>query len=185
MITKEELEHTYSNLSNNELLEILDRKVEHTEFAILIAIEELSKRNISEEDVLMYKSEMVEKASIIQKQLIIDDLFLLQKIFFYFIWVPIFTFTVKRNFVEDGCILKLKQAHYYSLLGFTSFVFVCIISAIYDPALSILFVIMLALFILAYFFDEFFNRKKQIERLQKYYREQEEANAITLLQDLD
>ena len=178
MITKEELEHSYSNMTNNELLEILDRKQEHTEMAVLVALQELTNRNLTEEDFTDFKEEKVEKATQLQQQYVMDDLSLVPKIFFYFIWVPVFTFHFKRKLVEAGSILKLKQAHYYSLSGFIAFVLVCIIDAIYDPYLSVLYTIMVALFIPSYFFDEFYNRQKQIERIQKMVREQQEATLV-------
>ena len=53
MITKEESEHNFSTMINHELLEIMDRKFEHTELAILVALQELSKRNLSEEYIFM------------------------------------------------------------------------------------------------------------------------------------
>ncbi|HAK11757.1 MAG TPA: hypothetical protein DCO78_07060, partial [Chitinophagaceae bacterium] len=85
-MTKEELQSTYSKLSNQELLEIIDRKFEYTELAITVAFEEISKRNISEEDISNYKTEQVEKAVKFVKKNIVDDLSLLQKNFFFFIW---------------------------------------------------------------------------------------------------
>jgi len=178
MITKEELVNTYSQMTNQELLDIVDRKFEHTEIAVLVALQELSKRNLTEEDIVAYKLEKVNKVNKFLRQNIVDDLNLLQKNFFFFVWFPLFTFPFKRNFVEDGNFLKLKQAHYYSLAGLAAFIIVCLFNAIYDPALSISIAIVVALFIPTYFFDEFFNRQKQIERLQKYFREQQEAAEI-------
>jgi len=185
MITKEELERTFSNMNNHELLEIIDRKFEHTELAVLVALQELSKRNLSEDDIFAYKAEKVEKVNKFFRQNIIDDLNLIQKNLFYFIWLPFFTFPIKRNFIEDGCVLKLKQANYYSFLGLAAFIIVCILNASYDLSLSISFALMVALFIPTYFFDEFFNRQKQIERLQKRFREQQEATIITPEEDTE
>ena len=183
MITKEELELTYSKMSNQELLEILDSKFEHTELAVLIALKELANRNLTEEDIAAYKLEKVEMLNKYLQQNIIDDLNLVQKNFFYFIWLPLITFPFKKKFVDDGCLLKLKKAHYYSLLGFLAFVIMCILNSIYDLSISLSFALLVALFIPSYFFDEFFNRQKQIERLHKYLREQKEREEEERLMD--
>lgn len=171
-MTRQELQSSYSKLSTLELLEIVDRKFEYTELAITVAIEEIAKRNVSEEDILNYKSELVERAETFIEKNIVDDLTLLQKNFFFFIWIPIINFPFKRNFSEDGFMLKLKQSHYYSFAGFILFVTTSILSEIYSLSLLTSIVCLLLSFLLPYTFDEYFNRKRQIERLRKLVKGQ-------------
>jgi DNA-directed RNA polymerase subunit K/omega len=169
-MTREELQKTYSKLSVQELLEIVDNKFDYTETAVKVALEEIAKRNISETDIKDYKTEQIEKVTKVIKQYILDDLTLIQKNFFFFIWIPLVTFPFKQNFSDDGYILKLKQANYYSLLGFIFFMITGIASAVYDLANLTSLGIWILSFLPAYSFDEFFNRGRQIKKLKKIIR---------------
>ena len=74
----------------------------------------------------------------------------------------------KHNFREKGYKLKIIQANYYSFLGFTFF----IVSAFFlYQGMSNLFVaaFWLAGFIPAYLMDEYFNRQRQIKKLQRIF----------------
>ncbi len=164
-VSAEELRQSYSKFSIGQLLEILDNKFEHTELAVTIAIAELSKRNVTEEDIKSYKENLINQAEIFVDRNIVDDLNLLQKHLFYFLWVPVLNTTFKQNFAEDGYALKLKQANYYALLGFIFFVLSVIISIQFNfPVLTTLAIWLIGI-IPAYAFDELFNRQQQIKRL--------------------
>src|ERR1700733_6171241 len=117
-MTREDLREQYAALSTNELLEIIDRKFDYTELAVTVALEEISRRNLSEENIREYKEEQVAKVNSFIKKNIADDLNIFQKILFFFIWLPLLNFPFKQNFRDDDYILKLKQASYYSLFGF-------------------------------------------------------------------
>jgi hypothetical protein len=173
-MTREELQKTYSNLSTQELLEIIDRKFDYTETALKIALDEISKRNIEEDDIKNYKTEQVKKAEKFVAQNILNDLTIFQKNLFFFIWIPLITFAFKQNFKDDGYILKLKQANYYSWLGFIFFMVVGLISAIYDLWNLTSLGIWVLSFLIAYGFDELFNRKRQISRLRKLIGNQDD-----------
>ena len=82
-MTREELQETYSQFSTQELLEIIDRKFDYTETAVAVALEEISKRHISEDDIKSYKTEQIEKAEKFIKYNIVDDLTFFQKNLFY------------------------------------------------------------------------------------------------------
>lgn len=164
-MSAEELRQNYSKFSIGQLLEILDNKFEHTELAITIAIAELSKRNVTEDDIRSYKENLINQAEQFVDRNIVDDLNLLQKHLFYFLWVPILNSVFKQNFAEDGYALKLKQANYYSLLGFIFCVLSVVISIKFEfPVLTTL-AFWLVGMIPAYAFDELFNRQQQIKRL--------------------
>ncbi|HVX28567.1 MAG TPA: hypothetical protein VHB70_19615 [Parafilimonas sp.] len=168
-MTREELQETYSQFSTQELLEIIDRKFDYTETAVAVALEEISKRRISENDIKSYKTEQIEKAEKFIKYNIVDDLTFFQKNLFFFIWLPILNIALKQNFRDDGYILKLKQARYYSWLGFVSFMLIGMFSGIYGLQNLTALAIWILAFLPAYGFDETFNRQKQIQKLKKIF----------------
>lgn len=175
-MTSEELQKTYSALLTEKLLEIVDNKFEYTELAVTVAIAELSKCQVSEDEIKKYKDDLIQKFASAVKRNIVDDLSLFQKNLFYFLWFPLITIGFKQNFSEDGYLLKLKQANYYSLVGFAFFIFTAFISVNYHLSnLSSLAVWILG-FIPAYAFDETVNRQSIIRRLQTRYENSDSKN---------
>jgi len=169
MITRESLQERYAKKPTEKLLEIMDHQHNYTELAVSVAEEELAKREVTEEEVQNYEAEQLHKIETYIEKNICDDLTLVQKNLFYFIWVPILNFPFKMNFRQDGYLLKLKQANYYSLLGFLFFMVAGILSAIFDFSNITSLAIWITGYILAYLFDEYFNRQQQIKRLQKKF----------------
>jgi hypothetical protein len=167
MGSKKELQGTFATLPTEKLMEIIDNKFGYTELAITVAFEELSSRKISEEEVKNYKWKQIEKLNTYIQKNISDDLSLSQKKLFYFIWLPLLTFPFKQNYREAGCVLKVKQANYYSLFGFLFFVLTAFVSIGFSNLFAAAF--WMGGFIPAYLLDEFFNRKKQIKKLQKLF----------------
>ena len=168
-MTREELREQYAALSTNELLEIIDRKFDYTELAVTVALEEIGRRNLSEENIRECKEEQVAQVnSFIQKN-IVDDLNVLQKILFFFIWLPLLNFPFKQNFRDGHYILKLKQANYYSLLGFVFMILTVSITGFAPHSDLTDFTIWFLSFLPAYGFDEYFNRKRQIRKLRSMF----------------
>ena len=168
MVSKEELKGTYAMLPTEKLMEIIDNKFGYSELAISVAFEELASRKISEEEIKSYKFKQIEKLNNYIRKNISHDLAFAQKNLFYFIFIPILTFPFRQSFREKGYKLKIKQANYYSLFGFVFFAF----SAFFlYQGMSNLFVaaFWLAGFIPAYLMDEFFNRQRQIRKLQQLF----------------
>lgn len=168
MVSKEELKGTYAMLPTEKLMEIIDNKFGYTELAVSVAFEELAGRKISEEEIKNYKFKQIEKLNNYIRKNISHDLAFAQKNLFYFIFVPIFTFPFRQSFREKGYKLKIIQSSYYSLFGFIFF----LLSALFlYQGLSNLFVAAFWLggFIPAYLMDEFFNRQRQIRRLQRLF----------------
>jgi hypothetical protein len=187
MITREELQEKYATLSTDRLMEIIDHKFDYTELAVTVAIQELSSRNVTEDEIKGYKDKQIEKLNTFVKRNIIDDLTLLQKNLFFFIWFPLLTYAFRRNFVEDGYLLKVRQAHYYSWAGFISFMLIGIIPAIFniDPANSTTIAIWIACFIPTYLLDEFFNRRRQVEKMQRLFERKLSEPEIEKVEDND
>src|SRR4051812_31359182 len=103
-MTREELQKTYSALSTQELLEIVDRKFDYTDLALTVAFEEISRRHISEEDIKGYKEQQISKAANFIKRHVFDDLTIFQKNLFFFIWLPLINFPFSQNFKEEGYV---------------------------------------------------------------------------------
>ncbi len=168
MVTKQDLEKRYSNLSNEELLEIIENKFSYTEIAVIVAFEEISKRKITEEDIIQFKEKKIIQFNELIKKNIFDDLSLFQKNLFFFIWIPYITFFFKRRFIDDDFELKLLQANYYSWFGFITcmiITFGCTYLKLSDYNL----IFWLLTFPLAYYYDEKFNRENQIRKLKKMF----------------
>jgi len=99
------------------------------------------------------------------RKIVIDDLKVGYKIFFFFIWPPILNFAVKQNYRDGDFVLKLSQARYYSGLGFLFMMLTGLVSGIYDLSNLTAVTIWFVSFLPAFAFDEFFNRKRLIQRL--------------------
>lgn len=163
----EDLKKTYSNASTEQLLNIIDNKLGYTDMAVKIALEELAKREISESDIKTYKENV--EAELLQstKKLLLNDLRLAQKNFFFFLWIPLIHFALKQNFREDGYYLKLKQATYYSWCGVGALMLSVFISIEFDLSELSTLGVWIAGFIPAYAFDEKFNRAAIIARMRE------------------
>jgi hypothetical protein len=68
MITQEELQQKYTTLSTHKLMEIIENKSDYTELAVTIAIQELSGREVSEDDVKNYRDKQNEKLNTFEKE---------------------------------------------------------------------------------------------------------------------
>jgi len=169
-MTPEELKKTYSSLSTSQLLEIVDSKFEYTELAVSIALAELATRNISEEEIKDYKHEQIEKVDSFIKKNIYEDLNIFQKIWFYFMWIPVINFITKMNFRDAGAVLKIKQANYYSWCGFIFCAASAIIAISFDPLNEwLIYLFWILGFVITTAFDETVNRKRQIEKLEAMF----------------
>ncbi len=168
MVSKEELQVTFSSLPTEKLMEIIDNKFGYTELAVSVAFEELAGRKISEDEIKNYKFKQIEKLNNYIRKNIAHDLTLSQKNLFYFIFIPLLTSPFRLTFKEKGFKLKIKQSNYYSLFGF---VFFCLSAFFLSRGLSNLFVAAFWMggFIPAYLMDEYFNRQRQIRKLQAMF----------------
>jgi hypothetical protein len=168
-MNKADLEEQYAALSTNELLEILDRKFDYTDLAVAVAIAEISKREISEETVNEYKDLQIARTNESIRKVIIDDLKVGYKIFFFFIWVPLLNFPLKQNYRDGDFVLKLSQASYYSGFGFAFMMLTGMVSGFYDLSNLTAITIWFGSFLPVYAFDEFFNRRRLMKRLMRHY----------------
>lgn len=169
MVTKEELQKKYINLSNHELLNIIENKFDYTDLAVSVALSELSKRNINEDDIKEYKESIEKEIETFIERNIVDDLSIIQKLLFFIFWVPLLNFPFRQNFSDEGYELKLKQANYYSWAGFISLILISLATVSYNLSELTTFLIWLVCFLPAFLFDENFNRNRQIKKLERIF----------------
>jgi hypothetical protein len=177
-MTREDLEKQYAGFSTNELLEIVDRKFDYTELAVTVALAEISKREISEETLKEYKDLKISMAKESIRKIVIDDLKVGYKIFFFFIWIPLLNFPFKQNYRDGNFVLKLSQAKYYSFLGFLFMMLAAFLTGLYDLSTLTTLTIWFISFLPAYAFDEFFNRKRLIQSLRARFGMEDQKNDV-------
>lgn len=166
-MTKEELEKKYETLSNSELMDIIQDKFSYTEMAILVAMSEVSKRNLNEDDIKQYKVEKEKEIRDFVIKNIADDLSF-SKNFFFYIWIPFFNFPLKRTFMDGGFELKLKQANYYSWFGFIFLVLITGFGSNYEISTLTTLIVWMLTFVIAFLFDEFLTAKAKFENYNEF-----------------
>ncbi|WDF70169.1 hypothetical protein PQ465_07265 [Sphingobacterium oryzagri] len=170
-VSEESLAKRYESLTNDELFELLDNKFEYTDLAVKTAFSELSKRDVSEEDIKRYKTKLINKVADDFSKLVYYDLKTYQKILYYIFWLPIFNFAFKMNYREKGEYLKIKQANYYTTLGFLCLFPTVAISVSFEfDEISTLF-LWLSCLLPTYAFDDFLNRNVIIKKIYRRFAE--------------
>lgn len=136
MISRTDLEEKYAGYSNEELLDVVLNKEGYTEIAVEQAQAELTRRNVSGNEISQMVTERDKAEFYIVKNARANIRFW-QKCFFYFIWVPLLHFAIKQNLREDGYERKVKQAGYYSIMGFVFFILAGISSGVVQEYLGL------------------------------------------------
>lgn len=94
-------------MSSHELPEIIDNKFGYIDLAVKNAINELSRRNLSEDDIQDYKTKIIDNFKEGILKIVHYDLKLYQKVLFYIIWPSLFNFAFKIN-LKTQRIFKTK-----------------------------------------------------------------------------
>ena len=163
MVTEKELQEKYTQFDTESLLEIATNKYGFTELANLMALKELRKRKVPDQEIKDYKPVMVNKIDPLTRQNCLIDLKFFYKVLFYFIFIPKLRRYFTYNYLPNGFILKQDQSYYYSVVGFCF----CILSfAIMEYSGTNIFILWCLGFIPAYLFDIGFNKERQIRKLQ-------------------
>lgn len=177
MVTKEDLQQKYRDLSTEKLIEIIDNKANYTELAVEVAKAEFLSRNASKEEVIDYFVQKIDNGNLALERSV-EPLGFFQKLLFFFLFIPLLHFAFKMNYKADGATLKIRQSNYYSLIGFISLILSTLTIVAFDwdvPDLTTLGIWMI-FFIPAYFLDDHFNQRVIIERinrvLEKAYNQQ-------------
>nr|WP_067054351.1 hypothetical protein [Mucilaginibacter sp. L294] len=164
MVTQESLQEAYAKFDTIDLLEIVANKNGYTELAVSVALAELRKRNVTNDEIRNYKSVFPQQNDELLVKNYLTDLNLFQKIIFYILWIPRIRSFFTMDFQSDGYVLKSQQSNYYSILGFV-FCFLALATSQYPNQTYI--AVWCGGFIASYLFDICFNRDKQITDLQK------------------
>ena len=164
MVTRDSLEEKYATLEKDELLEITSNRGDYEKIAVEVALQELKRRKVSNEEINHYLSKTAYRPdhATIDKYFI--DLSFFQKVVSYFFLLPRYRYYFTMPFTTEGTALKAQQANYYLVAG-VSFLILGAISA--NFYLSSFLVIWPSGFIIAYLFDIGFNKQWQITGLRK------------------
>lgn len=122
MISKYELEKTYSSKLTVELMEIVTDNESYTDMAIEVATEEIKRRGISKSDLTDYVSQKIVDADEQFKNANYKEITFFEKLIFYFFGVLVFqipfVFHTRNDYLkEKGYILKIKQGRYFMIRG--------------------------------------------------------------------
>jgi hypothetical protein len=168
----EEIQQQCESLSNEQLLLVVNNKRLYTEKIVRVAYQEIKKRGLSKQEV-----KEIEKAQAQQSRIITgnvhEDIFLLEKIGFYFLGIfKFFNALVLRDYRKRGYILKVKQAQYYILLG-VAFLFSSFFIGKYFHAYAAAAIIWPAGFLITHFFNRYYLKAATIKRLAARIASQE------------
>ncbi len=164
MVTEAELQEKYAQFDTESLLEIATNKYGFTELANSVALKELKKRKVPDQEIRDYKPVVVNKIDPLTRQNCLIDLNIFYKVFFYFVFIPALRRYISYNYSPKGYLLKLHQSYYYSVIGFCF----CVLSfAIMEYSGINIFMLWCLGFIPAYVFDISFNKDRQIRKLQE------------------
>lgn len=169
-VTKEDLQEKYSQMETGNLLEITANKLDYTELAVSVALEELKNRKVSPENINNYKSVLNYRPNDEHIENYLIDLNFFQKLGYYFLLVPLFkyrisySFSFKNDFRTNSYVLKSQQANYYVVVGVSFLIIAGISSNVFN--LSFLY-LWLSGFVLSYLFDIGFNKARQINNIQE------------------
>lgn len=169
MTFEETLRDSYKKLSIQELLQIVNNRPDYSGLETMIAIQELSARNVSLEAIEASRKEYIKSPEYLIAKDLVAGLSDVEKCRFYFLWLPFLSFTIKRNFREKGFALKLKQVDCYAVFGFVILVVALILFIQYGITLLGFLIVWILGFLPAFIFDDIFYRKYQIHKLNKLY----------------
>jgi len=128
--TPQELAERYATLSNVQLFEILNDRDGYTPEAVMMAKEEIDRRNLAEDEIQRYVAELADYNTVTVKKAAIQLVFW-EKLFFFFVWfTPGFiSIALGMNYHHDGYDTKLRQSRFFRLSGFTSLILVGVLSS--------------------------------------------------------
>jgi fatty acid desaturase len=171
-MNREELQRQCEAFSNEELLIIFNNKGRYTAEQVKAVLIEIKRRAITKEELGKYKEKRRKGNLIIGN--IVDEIGIIDKVLFFFFWLPQFSFMVVRKFRRENHTLKIRQATYYFIAGA-----VCCLLAIALPIKHISLITGLIIWVLSYFpvylFDKFYFTPGLMRRLAVKLAKQEEA----------
>ena len=154
----EEIRQQCEALSNEELLLVVNNKRLYTEQIVRVAYQEIRKRNLSKEEVRGIEKVQVRRSKVKTGDFT-TDIHLLEKIGFFFIYVPMFHRFVLRDYRRKGYLLKVRQGAYFTYTGFLSF-FALLAAGVHRISLLTGAGIWVSFFFLTYALNQFYFRQK-------------------------
>ena len=168
MVTKEYLQAKYAGLSNQALMAILEHKADYTELAIEVATKELEGRKITPADIQSYEKEKEDKVITSYTNAVID-LSVWHKVLFYIVFIPIARGAFKANFREDGSLLKLKQASYFTYTSWAGIIVAVVASMAFGAGDTLCLALWILCFIPSYLFNEYSYKPKQLIKIKRLF----------------
>jgi len=128
--TPQELTERYATFSNLQLFEILNDRDTYTPEALALVQKEIDRRNLAEHEIQVYLAELGAHHATSVKRAGVELVFW-EKLFFFFVWfTPGFiSIALGMNYHHDGYDTKLQQSRLFRLAGFTSLIFVGVLSS--------------------------------------------------------
>ena len=171
-MNREELQRQCEAFSNEELLIIFNNKGRYTAEQVKAVLIEIKRRAITKEELGKYKEKRRKGNLIIGN--IVDEIGPIDKVLFFFLWLPQFNFMVIRKFRRENYTLKLKQAAYYSITGLACFLLAIVLPIKHISLITGLIIWVLSFFP-AYLFDKFYFTRRLMRRLAIKLGRQEET----------
>lgn len=161
-MTVEEIKEKCESLSNDELYTIVNNKIKYNYTIVSTAQAELKRRNVSKDEHKSLKKEQTRRSKIIEGD-IDADVLMWEKILFFFIPLPRLHRMVIRDYKNRGFVLKVKQASYFTIIGFVSFF---LLMAVAIPvSYELAGILWLGIFLAAYLFNSYYFKQRTIRRL--------------------
>ena len=168
MVTKEDLQAKYAGLSNQALMGILERKTDYTELAVEAATKELEGRKITPADIQSYEKGKEDKVISNYKNAVID-LSVWHKVLFYIVFIPVLRGAFKANFYEDGSLLKLKQASYFTYTSWGGILVAVFASLAFGAGDAVSLALWILCFIPSYLINEYSYKPKQLININRQF----------------
>jgi hypothetical protein len=161
----EEIQQQCETLSNEQLLLVVTNKHLYTEKIVRVAYQEINKRGLSKQEIKEIKKAQARQSTIITGN-IHEDIFLLEKIGFFFLGIfRVFNALVLRDYRKKGFVLKVRQANYYILLG-VALMFLAAFLGKHFHSFSVFAIVWTSGFLSTHLFNKYYFKAATIKRLE-------------------
>jgi hypothetical protein len=152
--SKTELSARYAQYPTNRLIGILFEKDQYEPEAVKIAHLELLQRKVNLGDAIDQYLDQKETDRLNAEKAAAAQLSLFEKVLFFFLWLaPLFR-ALMLNYKEDGMEEKIRQSHFFSRLGFCSFIVTGVLAILIDLSTFQSVALLLILFLLTRYADK-------------------------------
>ncbi|MHA4811108.1 hypothetical protein ACX0G9_23570 [Flavitalea flava] len=167
----EDIQNQCENLSNEQLLLVVNNKRLYTEKIVRAAYQELRKRQIPKEEVIAIEKKHTRRSRIITGD-IHTDILLLEKIALFFLCIPRLGGLIMWDYRKKGYALKTRQTTYFNLMG-AAFLLTDILLGMHHISMETGAIIWIFSFLPTYFFNEYFFKQRTIRNLEARMKHQD------------